>query len=154
VVNLKRFIFFLNAGHSGRVLRENELTLDEAPQSVMQNAEGGGSLAITRDAFLAIGGLDESFVGWGGEDVEFWERAQTLRVWPYGYLPLVHLWHDPQSGKRAVNGNGLYTAELMTERLGVSPSVRIEELRRRDFGQLRGVSVKSEQTAKFLSDHR
>jgi predicted glycosyltransferase involved in capsule biosynthesis len=65
----------------------------------MQNAQGGGSVAITREAFDAIGGMDESFVGWGGEDNEFWERACLRRVWHWGELPLVHLWHPAQQGK-------------------------------------------------------
>ena len=54
---------------------------------------------ITRTGYERIGGLDESFIGWGGEDNEFWERAQTLRVWPWANLPLVHLWHAAQPGK-------------------------------------------------------
>lgn len=99
VANLKRYIFFLeeastNALFSGAV----DVTL-AAPASIMQNAEGGGSVAITRTAFDRIGGMDESFIGWGGEDNEFWERAQTCKVWPYGFLSLVHLWHPLQHGK-------------------------------------------------------
>jgi GT2 family glycosyltransferase len=73
--------------------------LDEAPETIVQNLEGGGSVAIIREAYERIGGMDESFIGWGGEDNEFWERAQTCKVWPYGCLPLVHLWHPSQPGK-------------------------------------------------------
>ena len=43
VVNLKRFIFFLDPAHSERLMAENEHLLDEAPESIMENAEGGGS---------------------------------------------------------------------------------------------------------------
>lgn len=84
-VDAKRFIFYLDA--AGRVA------------SVVQNLKGG-SIAATRDAYIAIGGFDEEFVGWGGEDLEFWERARTHgAVYEYGWLPLVHLWHAPQKGK-------------------------------------------------------
>ena len=69
---------------------------DAAPEVIVQNLEGGGSVATTREAFESIGGMDESFIGWGGEDNEFWQRAQTCRVWPYGYLPIVHLWRPSQ----------------------------------------------------------
>ena len=47
-----------------------------------------------------IGGFDEDFVGWGGEDLEFWERARAYgRVYEFGYLPLLHLWHRAAAGE-------------------------------------------------------
>lgn len=138
VVNLKRFIFFLSQGHSERLVSKNELVLDEAPESIMQNAEGGGSLAITRDAYFAVGGFDESFVGWGGEDNEFWERAQTRRVWPYGYLPLLHLWHPAQPGKLESKRS---TAALSDARSAIPAAERIAELTSRDFGNPQCVSL-------------
>jgi hypothetical protein len=84
-VDPKRFIFYLD--------REGRLT------NVTQNLKGG-SIAATKDAYFAIGGFDEDFVGWGGEDLEFWERARQYgRVYEYGWLPLLHHWHAPQPGK-------------------------------------------------------
>ena len=102
VVNLKRFIFYLTEEHTREVLAARAEYADASAQAIVQNLEAGGSVAITGDAFDQIGGMDESFVGWGGEDNEFWERAQTRRVWPYGYLPIVHLWHAPQPEKRGL----------------------------------------------------
>ncbi|CAG0928416.1 hypothetical protein RHDC3_00737 [Rhodocyclaceae bacterium] len=99
VVNLKRFIFFMNEAETNAIFESGAEMTGATPVSIMQNAEGGGSIAITRDAFDCIGGMDESFIGWGGEDNEFWERAQTCKVWPYGCLPIVHLWHASQPGK-------------------------------------------------------
>lgn len=99
VVNLKRFIFFMGEAGTHALFAGETDPVQTAPASIMQNAEGGGSIAITREAFERIGGMDESFIGWGGEDNEFWERAQTCKVWPYGCLPLVHLWHPSQPGK-------------------------------------------------------
>jgi hypothetical protein len=99
VVNLKRFIFYLTESHSRCTTAMYAFTPAEAPESIMQNAQGGGSVAITRKAFFAIGGFDETFIGWGGEDNEFWERAQTRKVWPYGYMPVLHLWHESQPDK-------------------------------------------------------
>ena len=100
VVNLKRFIFYLSQTHTDGVLDGRAGLLDAAPDVIVQNLEAGGSVGVTRAGFDAIGGMDESFVGWGGEDNEFWERAQTLRAWTWGCLPLVHLWHAAQAGKR------------------------------------------------------
>jgi N-terminal domain of galactosyltransferase/Glycosyl transferase family 2 len=100
VVNAKRFVFYMSQRTTEAVCAGSDSLLAEPPTSIVQNALGGGSVAITRQSFLDIGGMDESFVGWGGEDNEFWDRAQTLRVWNYGWLSLVHLWHAAQPGKQ------------------------------------------------------
>jgi peptidoglycan/LPS O-acetylase OafA/YrhL len=107
LVNLKRFIFFLEEVHTGKLFANSADLLASPPASIMQNAQGGGSIAITREAFDRIGGMDESFIGWGGEDNEFWERAQTLRVWPYANLPIWHLWHAAQPGKYQLDNETL-----------------------------------------------
>lgn len=54
-----------------------------------------GALAVPRSLWDTIGGFDERFVGWGGEDIAFWcacwaiaggfERVSGSRVY--------HLWH-------------------------------------------------------------
>lgn len=126
VVNAKRFIFYLGEAHTA-ALRGPNTPLDAMPpMSIMQNAEGGGSIAIARDAFDAIGGMDESFVGWGGEDNEFWERAQTLRAWNFGSLPLVHLWHRPQPNKEVQDSD---TMRLYRARSALPVAERIARLR-------------------------
>jgi hypothetical protein len=125
VVNLKRFIFFLDESHSIDFFSGVVAITDRSPLAIMQNAEGGGSIAITREGFDRIGGMDESFVGWGGEDNEFWERAQTLNVWPFGYLPLVHLWHAAQSGKHQADNR---TLARHRELAAIPASTRIQEL--------------------------
>ncbi len=126
VINIKRFIFYLDKEHSERIMTSGRLRLNHPPETVVQNLEAGGSFAITRNAFFDIGGFDESFVGWGGEDNEFWERAQTRSVWPFGYVPIVHLWHENQPGKSDPKRR---TAELLEERSSIPAAKRIEELR-------------------------
>jgi hypothetical protein len=101
VINLKRFIFYLTQAHTKGLFGGRAGLVAHSPLAITQNLEGGGSIALTRAAYDAIGGFDEAFVGWGGEDVEFWERACSRRVWPYAFLPLVHLWHAPQPAKGA-----------------------------------------------------
>ena len=130
VINLKRFVFYLNKEHSERIMTSRGILLDTAPDSVVQNLEAGGSFGITRGAYLGIGGFDESFVGWGGEDNEFWERAQTRKVWPYGYLPILHLWHEAQPEKFQQERR---TAELFELRSSIPAEKRITELRERNF---------------------
>lgn len=135
IVNLKRFIFYLGAADSQHLSASRRVSARAIPEMVLQNALGGGSIALGREAFFRIGGFDESFVGWGGEDNEFWERAQTLRVWNFGYMPLLHLWHPSPQRFNA----GPLTMGLFEQRSSIPPSTRIGELVTRDFGNRQGL---------------
>jgi GT2 family glycosyltransferase len=125
VINLKRFIFYLSEMDSAKAFLAGALTPEVAPTAIMQNALGG-TIALSREAYVSIGGFDESFVGWGGEDNEFWERAQTRSCWPYGYLPFLHLWHAPQGEKLSSERS---TAKLFEDLSRVPASERIADLR-------------------------
>jgi hypothetical protein len=98
-MNLKRFVFYLSAADTSGVIARGGTGGGETPEAVVENLEGGGSVAVGREAFAAIGGMDEGFAGWGGEDNEFWERCALLRRWDFASLPFLHLWHPPQAGK-------------------------------------------------------
>ena len=137
LINLKRFICYLDTDRTEALCRGQAGLIECPPEVIMQNAEGGGSIVIARDAFERIGGMDESFIGWGGEDNEFWERAQTLKVWPYGCLPLVHLWHAAQPGKQSQENP---TLTLLRTKMGVSPLARIEQLKAMGSGADSGPS--------------
>ena len=135
VVNLKRFIFYLTQAHTEAVFDGRAGLSDSAPDVIVQNTEGGGSIAITRVGFDQIGGMDESFIGWGGEDNEFWERAQTVRMWPWGNLQLVHLWHAAQPGKLDTEH---HTALHYRDLEKINPRARIARLGARPKGLLSG----------------
>jgi glycosyl transferase family 7 (putative galactosyltransferase) len=129
VINLKRFIFYLGSDASTDLIARGTVPARAVPESVLQNATGGGSLAVARDAYDRIGGHDESFVGWGGEDVDFWDRARTLRLYPFAHLPFIHLWHPPQVGKTpAKDAAGMARLRQIE---GIPVRERIEELRTR-----------------------
>jgi hypothetical protein len=135
VVNLKRFIFYLSQSHSDAVITASASLLEAAPEVIVQNLEGGGSIAITRAGFERIGGMDESFIGWGGEDNDFWERAQLLQVWPWANLPIVHLWHASQPGKFDAEYETALHYKAMRQ---VSAAQRIRRLQGRRQGLLSG----------------
>ena len=138
VINLKRFVFYLAESDSRAIASNRSIEIGEPMDAVVQNLEAGGSVAVSRDAYMAIGGYDESFVGWGGEDNEFWERAQTRRVWPFGYLPILHLWHSSQPRKRHASNP---TAQLLAQRSAIAADQRIRELIARPFGDPACLSV-------------
>lgn len=135
VVNLKRFIFYLTEEHSNSVFTSNAELFCAAPDYIVQNLEAGGSVAITKKSYEKIGGLDESFIGWGGEDNEFWERAQTLKVWPYAFLPIVHLWHAAQPGKLQSDTQTLKHYRTLS---AMSVTARIATLNALQIGQVSG----------------
>ncbi|MFL6245724.1 MAG: glycosyltransferase family 2 protein [Thermoanaerobaculia bacterium] len=127
-IDLKRFIFYLSEADS-RAIFDGAPLRDDHVTKIVQNLKGG-SIAATKDAYLAIGGFDEDFVGWGGEDLEFWERARAYgHVYEYGYLPIVHLWHRAQPGK--VDPNGAPAERLYQELRAIPPEERIRRLRNR-----------------------
>jgi GT2 family glycosyltransferase len=95
-INIKRFVFYLSKEDSDMVLRSIRNLNCCTPLYIVQNLEAGGSVAITKVAYNSIGGMDESFVGWGGEDNEFWERCGQLQRWIWGFSPVIHLWHQSQ----------------------------------------------------------
>ncbi|MET4575802.1 glycosyltransferase family 2 protein [Ottowia thiooxydans] len=64
----------------------------------------GGAFAIRRDAFLKLGGWDERFVGWGGEDDAFSYKVQRARLSTLEFddAAALHL-HHPRSRDRETN---------------------------------------------------
>lgn len=113
-IDLKRFLFYL----------DERKRLERISQNLL-----GGSVAAARDAYFDIGGFDESFVGWGGEDNEFRERAETRGVFAFGYLPFIHLWHAPQPEKPAAQTAG--GAQRYAELARIPAEERIRALRQK-----------------------
>jgi hypothetical protein len=135
LINLKRFIFYLTPRHTSALFAGNAELTDCSPLAITQNLECGGSVAISRSAYDRIGGMDESFIGWGGEDNEFCERTQTLRVWPYAYLPLVHLWHPAQPAKQSADNPTMQRFQKLS---AIPPAERIDHLRSQPRGRASG----------------
>lgn len=127
VVNPKRYIFYLTQQHSRQVLEAKADFADQPAEFIIQNLEAGGSLAITATAYATLGGMDEAFSGWGGEDNEFFDRCLTLPTWIWGYEPIVHLWHSSQPLKQTRDNPNLKRARQV---MAIPAADRILALRR------------------------
>jgi hypothetical protein len=132
-LELKRFTFYLSEDDTKEIFDRGTVRTDR-PSTIVQNLLGA-SIAARRDAYRAAGQFDEEFVGWGGEDNEFWERAEaTARTYRFGYLPFLHLHHAPQKEKGDPNAPAVRRYQDLR---GIPPSERIERLnaRRRQAGR-------------------
>ena len=65
---------------------------------------------IGRDSYLRLGGFEERFRGWGGEDdaMSITLRRMGMRVAECGELPALHLWHPREP--EATHGQPYYAA--------------------------------------------
>jgi hypothetical protein len=125
-LELKRFTFYLGEERTRRVFATGALP-PAAPSTIVQNLQGA-SIAARREAYFDVGGFDESFAGWGGEDNEFWERSEVSgRSYRFGYLPFLHLYHAPQKGK--LLGAEAPAVKRYHDLRGVPPAERIRRLR-------------------------
>jgi GT2 family glycosyltransferase len=128
-LNTKRFVFYLSEEDTKRVQTSLESINSSVPLYIVQNLEAGGSMAITKEAYFDIGGMDEDFVGWGGEDNEFWRRCSHLKRWIWGFTPIIHLWHESQPLKRNTKNENVERARMLEN---VTIEDRIRELRERN----------------------
>jgi hypothetical protein len=133
-VDLKRFIFYMNESDTKRVFVTGAPP-NAVAATIVQNLMGG-SIVAKRDAYDGIGGFDESFVGWGGEDNDFFDRAAFLGgVDRFAYMPILHLHHAPQPGKVSMSTGAIKRYRDMEN---VDPGARIARLRAREQGRMEG----------------
>jgi hypothetical protein len=129
VMRLMRFLFYLGGLDTRRAFADGRLPDRWSPEAIRQNCDGG-SLAVARDAYFAMGGHDEGFLGWGGEDNEFLERCRTRQAWTYGFLPFAHLDH-PRHDPAVVGRETLRRLERVRK---IAPEARVAALAARPFG--------------------
>lgn len=69
------------------------LTEDGSRGQAWMAPDSHACVAMRRDCFLEIGGMNENLVGWGPDDVDFNRRAAER--WPHRRVhgEVVHLWH-------------------------------------------------------------
>jgi len=125
VAQLKRFVFYLTQHTSQHILKTSHFHRRARSEQVIENLCGGGSIAISRSVYWDIGGMDEEFVGWGGEDEEFWDRCRARKVWGFSCFPLVHIWHASQPMKYTDENP---TAVLLDRKMRLPAEERVRRL--------------------------
>lgn len=117
-----RFIFYLNQMASQELIRDRLLPAEGDIDRVVAN--NPTPIIIRTNTYWKVGGHDESFFGWGGEDEEFLSRLRTRRFSEGGFMPIIHVWH-PASPKKANGDRNRATYESI---ISVPVSHRIERL--------------------------
>lgn len=97
-------VYRLGCDFTGNILAGN-VTRDPAPVGKLERdparppykgKPGGGIVVVSRSSYAAVGGMDERFLGWGGEDYALGDALTTCIGRPRRVdLPLWHLWHEP-----------------------------------------------------------
>ena len=109
-----RLLFLLDEDDSRTFMRDGGPRNLGGIANVQQNFPGLATV-IRREAYLEIGGHDERFEGWGGEDLEFLDRLRTRKLSPGSFLPAIHLWHPPAEQKKKGHGNAKLLETLLSE---------------------------------------
>lgn len=129
--SLQRLLFYLGPNDSDALLSGGGLHDDCTPALIRQNWKGG-TIAVRRETFLRLGGFDEGFVDWGGEDDEFYDRCAEVGHCRSGYLPFLHVWHPPQPQRKVAENANI--SRVLPKRLAMKRHLRIAELSARRWG--------------------
>ncbi len=79
-----------------------------------------GIVIVPAEAFWKIGGADERYIGWGGDDVAFGTALDALYGEHVRYPdPVVHLWHPRGDQEKGWHEHSVAHREL-TERYGAA----------------------------------
>lgn len=89
-----RFLF-LSPKESEEIRRDLHYWEQETKKQLMGRPSVVGAFIVDRDKYLAVGGENEGFYGWGPEDVERVKRLEILEL-PIGRVKgaLFHLYHE------------------------------------------------------------
>ena len=129
--SIQRFLYYLSKPTTQALLEHDKVPVHSTPKRIFQNWKGG-TIAVEREAFWSIGGFDEGFVDWGGEDDEFYDRCLSIGHLRFGYMPFIHLWHTPQPDRKVTSNPNI--AKILPWRMSLSHAHRIAELGKRQFG--------------------
>jgi predicted glycosyltransferase involved in capsule biosynthesis len=111
------------------VLRTGELKLPVKLKAadILFDRHCNGELmnVMSRQVFEAVGGMDERFCGWGGEDQAFWMALDTLAGPHYRMdRSIFHLWHPRAPTRHAHSRRNEQLLERYRQALGDPEAMR------------------------------
>lgn len=118
-----RWIFYLDREASERVMSGLDFQTSCDCESIISNTPM--PIAVRRSTYWDIGGHDEAYEGWGGEDTEFLDRLRTRPISEGGWMPVLHAWHAPAARK----ADGHRNRDLHTQKMAIAAVERIHKLR-------------------------
>lgn len=100
-----------------------------------QHSIAGGLLMLTRGSFFLVGGYDERFEGWGGEDNEMYLNLfdymvnEKLKIHTFG-KEVIHLFHKRESDSYPVSNQEFYkkNCSYITDRKNRNKNIVIGQL--------------------------
>ncbi|GHC05628.1 glycosyltransferase family 2 protein [Thermomonas carbonis] len=122
-VRSARWIFYLDRTSSERLATTYDCLTNGGTEAIVSN--NPTPLALRRSVYWEIGGHDEAYEGWGGEDTEFLDRLRIRPISEGGWMPVLHAWHAPAPKKADGDRNRM----LHEERMAIPVEVRIARLR-------------------------
>lgn len=127
-VRPSRLIFYLNQSSTEQLIKDQDLNNILDLDYVVAN--NPTPVAVKASTYWEVGGHDESFSGWGGEDTEFLNRLRTRRISEGGWMPLLHLWHAAAAKRE----NGDRNQALYEALISQSAPERISRLLKLNLG--------------------
>lgn len=118
-----RWIFYLDETSSQQLSTTHDCSSINGVEAIVSN--NPTPLAVRRSTYWEIGGHDEDYVGWGGEDTEFLDRLRTRCVAEGGWMPVLHAWHESAPKK----ADGSRNRENHEAKMAVPAASRILGLR-------------------------
>lgn len=115
-------VYYLREKSTEMFIKENDVNVDTTIFEYERDeyrASGGVGL-ISGHNFYKNNGFDKKFVGWGGEDDNFYNRIYVSGIIKVERLPykLIHLWHPSQVWHK-------YTEDQMIEKRNNIPDLKL-----------------------------
>jgi N-terminal domain of galactosyltransferase len=89
----------------------------DVTRGILARRTPGGCMWVRSSVFRRIGGFDERYVKWGGEDNDFLYRVDLETPVDTYRDPLLHMYHPSSSTFAAGGGDQAYAETLLTWRL-------------------------------------
>lgn len=88
-------ILNLERGCEKNIHPDKEIIFDYINENI-RGGYAGGVIFVHKKSFEKVGGWDERFIGWGGEDNHFEEKLKNLNVPMFSFekYPAYHLYHE------------------------------------------------------------